>query len=795
MKKSLLFIMLTALTAPVVLGQSEWAYVECFQSLGSTVQSPTSLQNSDVYLDRNGKPWVSIYSQSTTRIGTTVNGIWTYWEAPDPEGLPFPVPTTQHEFASVVFDNNNDLWVTTAGFSRSLYRLSGGNWQFITSTANVNEAMMFENDNNIYIRFDHMVRRFHPSSSGFMTTLYQQPSAGTTPIRAMAKRSDGELALYKRGNESDTLVIVSALGQAVSYDISGLFQELGGTQFRSDLSYDSEGRLFMYLSTGYVHTIVEFDGGEYTYYQMDTPASMPDAMCNNMVMENDTIHLFYDRHLVTFRNGEFSTDNVMNAPSWNTFGRSKMNFRRDAAGNTWYIGRIPPVGEYVLCVLNPHGLNTFQGRTFIDWNQNGVFDSGDEPVSMAVETPTGYTLANALGTYNVFGFDPSQQMTVAAVAPQYFEFTTPDSYTFTPVSDPAADRDFGIYPMQEVQDLRVSHTSTACRPGFNVTQWVSYGNHGTLTTDATVRFVYDPQLTFVSASPEPDEVDGNVLIWERPQLAPFANGTVQANFTLGADASIQDTLFGSVTIDPVDTDHEPSDNEYAAVNPITGSYDPNDKTATPTDIIWPDTWLDYRVRFQNTGNDTAFNVYILDTLSSFLDLGSLAVTGYSHPARYALTGNLLEFWFDDILLPDTFTNEPLSHGFFHYRIRTKDNMVPGDAVYNTAYIYFDFNQPIITNTTVNTVPEPNHVQQMEQQGPWTVFPNPTEGSFQLQSHAQMAGPLDVVLYDLQGRAMMRQQWTDVSGIKTVNTSQCASGFYLLEIIAGGQRTISRVVLR
>jgi uncharacterized repeat protein (TIGR01451 family) len=58
--------------------------------------------------------------------------------------------------------------------------------------------------------------------------------------------------------------------------------------------------------------------------------------------------------------------------------------------------------------------------------------------------------------------------------------------------------------------------------------------------------------------------------------------------------------------------------------PIFGAYDPNDKQVFPIgftnqNIIPPNTKLEYLVRFQNTGNDTAFTVFVIDTLDSNLN--------------------------------------------------------------------------------------------------------------------------------------------------------------------------------
>ena len=76
---------------------------------------------------------------------------------------------------------------------------------------------------------------------------------------------------------------------------------------------------------------------------------------------------------------------------------------------------------------------------------------------------------------------------------------------------------------------------------------------------------------------------------------------------------------------------------------IRNSYDPNDKQVFPKGVsaagnIEPGTWLTYRLRFINKGNDTAYMVRIVDTLSNDLDLGSLQFGASSHPFLPKISG-------------------------------------------------------------------------------------------------------------------------------------------------------------
>lgn len=143
-----------------------------------------------------------------------------------------------------------------------------------------------------------------------------------------------------------------------------------------------------------------------------------------------------------------------------------------------------------------------------------------------------------------------------------------------------------------------------------------------------------------------------------------------------------------------------------------GSYDPNDKAAIPLGsgpehFIPANQELEYKIRFQNTGTDTAFTVVIRDTISNLLDMSTFESGISSHD--YVLDieeENILVFTFNNILLPDSTVNWTASNGFVEFKISPIAEVVPDDKIENSAAIFFDFNEPIITNTVLRTIETP-----------------------------------------------------------------------------------------
>ena len=160
----------------------------------------------------------------------------------------------------------------------------------------------------------------------------------------------------------------------------------------------------------------------------------------------------------------------------------------------------------------------------------------------------------------------------------------------------------------------------------------------------------------------------------------------------------------------------PNDNgnifEVEQCRPVIGAYDPNIKEAFPhgfgPDHLIPAAQeLQYTIHFQNVGTDMARNVTIRDTLSPELDLGTFRAAGGSHDHQWhLLPGRVLVVQYPEILLPDSTSNEPESHGFFAFSIQSRAGIVPAAIIENRAGIYFDFNPPIITNTVTHQIEKP-----------------------------------------------------------------------------------------
>ncbi len=220
---------------------------------------------------------------------------------------------------------------------------------------------------------------------------------------------------------------------------------------------------------------------------------------------------------------------------------------------------------------------------------------------------------------------------------------------------------------------------------------------------------------------------------------------------------------------------------------VIGSWDPNDKQAFPAGVdaahyIDQNQPIEYLIRFQNTGTDTAFTVVIRDTLSPGLDPASIRPGAASHPYSWRLSGEgILTVVFDPILLPDSNVNEAASHGFVQFRINQRRDNPIGTRIENRAGIYFDFNEPVITNSVFHTVGKDFLAVSVTSPKPLRLrlWPNPAARRVVLELDGLVSPGRRLVLRDLAGRQV--GAWPLVSSRQEIQRQGLPAGVYWLEL--------------
>jgi len=243
-------------------------------------------------------------------------------------------------------------------------------------------------------------------------------------------------------------------------------------------------------------------------------------------------------------------------------------------------------------------------------------------------------------------------------------------------------------------------------------------------------------------------------------------------------------------------DYTPWNNVNYYNNTVVGSWDPNFKevsprgTGTPGYITTNDSVLNYTIHFQNTGTYAAQKVVLIDTLDSNLDITSLLPYWSNH--NYVTEVNesgVVKFTFNNINLPDSTSNPFGSIGIIMYSIHQKPNLANGTQIKNSASIYFDYNAPVKTNTTLNTIDNGSGVKEINQTEVFdlTVYPNPASQSVSLLINSSEASAnAKVKFYNILGSEMLAQtvKLTAGKNVLTADVSSLAAGMYFVEITEG-----------
>lgn len=227
--------------------------------------------------------------------------------------------------------------------------------------------------------------------------------------------------------------------------------------------------------------------------------------------------------------------------------------------------------------------------------------------------------------------------------------------------------------------------------------------------------------------------------------------------------------FGFVTTVPEDDEDDFVEIDCQTVR---ASCDPNEKLVKPTGItanryISAKDELEYQINFQNTGNDTAFLIVVRDTLNdNVVDIGSVVSGVSSHPYSFRIYGQgILEWKFQNILLPDSNINEAESHGFVKFKVNQVNNNPKGTVISNHAGIYFDFNAPVLTAdatvTVYDTVFQATGIKQLSiDNNPLSVkvYPNPfsNTATIRIMNTEQGIMNYELKIYDLLGREVHHQ---------------------------------------
>lgn len=356
-------------------------------------------------------------------------------------------------------------------------------------------------------------------------------------------------------------------------------------------------------------------------------------------------------------------------------------------------------------------------------------------------------------------------------------------------------------------DASVSVSSNCYVPGDTSLMKVWAGDwwrvyyYNCLSLTSSVTLTLDSKLSYAGYydGKAPASVVGKVITWNLSgtDLAHFSS---RVKVAVATTATLGDTLRSTAYVAPATgvTDPNTANNTYVYSRVVVSAFDPNMKEAAPSGkgkegFIGKNTPMTYTIHFQNTGTAPARNITILDTLESDLVASSFHMISSTHNAVVYQEGKVLKFRFNNIYLPDSNADYYGSMGSITFGILPVRDLVAGTEIKNRAGIYFDYNEPIITNYALNTIDNTTSIQHISIGNlAATVYPNPANTLLNI-SVANNAS-ISVTMVDMLGRAIANEQ--SQNGNISINTQNLAAGMYLLSIRdAEGNQQNTKVMVK
>ena len=498
-----------------------------------------------------------------------------------------------------------------------------------------------------------------------------------------------------------------------------------------------------------------------------------------------------------------------------TIHATSLSIQNDSIRVSWDIPSNAPFGGYDLslslyhysqfstCFYGPTicyrpqafsiGRSVISGSVFYDANQDSIFNIGDGTLSnrkILLLPENIITLSNDFGGYSFFA--DTGIHTIVILNDSSFYSVNNDSITIDLDSSNVDSLDFAIYPTFFKYNTKV-YLSGRSRCNTLQEYNLSFSSSSIVPVNLVIKFFHSSNTQYIGSSFSPDSIVGDTVYFSVLNFN-YGNGSIIIQLQIPSQGN-------SILFVPIVNTFDLGGNFVATtsnklVQTVSCSFDPNDKSVNPNGeqaqhyTFFGDP-LFYTIRFQNTGNDTAYDVHIIDTIDTKLDLSTLEIISSSHPLNIEIGSNrVINFSFNNIMLPDSFVDEPASNGYVSYTIRTLDSLPEMTLIKNRAYIFFDQNSPVKTNQTFNTMVSLKPVGIDNLIGPDEVlfYPNPFNESITLTNLNNNKSPYQLSIIDIQGRELYNNIINTNNYI--IDLHNLSSGIYFCKLLNIKTNTLS-----
>jgi hypothetical protein len=300
-------------------------------------------------------------------------------------------------------------------------------------------------------------------------------------------------------------------------------------------------------------------------------------------------------------------------------------------------------------------------------------------------------------------------------------------------------------------------------------------------SDATVIILLDSNTQLVNSSPNYSLQSGNKLIYNLTNINTINGALINLKVIYSnSKYKINEYVKHLVTITSTYPE-DSTDNKDSIVQKMVYSYDPNAKYSIPQGKIISDlNHIRYYIQFQNEGNAEARRVMIIDTLDTRIPVYEFQMVASSHAYSVSLRNNVVTWIFDNINLPPKSLDDKGSQGYVIFDAKIISNIGVGDSIKNKAFIYFDYNEPIVTNLSI--IKRIEDLPQIDETDyTFRVFPNPATSTVTIENKINVFQ--NVKVYNMLGQEVVDLQLDPIG--KTIQSiSQWPRGMYFIRSTKG-----------
>jgi Leucine-rich repeat (LRR) protein len=469
---------------------------------------------------------------------------------------------------------------------------------------------------------------------------------------------------------------------------------------------------------------------------------------------------------------QYVQDEILNNGYTNCFVNSYCSFV--PAGNYYTIESINKIDN------NTNGCDNQDGNFL---NLKLIISNGSNATTFIPDSTGSYSYGVKEGSYTIFPvlenpayYTISPKSTVISFPETSSPFLT--NYCITPN---------GIHNDLEIMILPIDNA----RNNFDSKYKIVYKNKGTVTLSETVNLTFDANaLNLETANPIVSSQSSGNLNWNFSNLQPQETRNIFVTLKVKPSVSNGYLLKYKASISS-SNDETPQDNSFDISQVVMNTTNSNDKICLEGDGITPSKigdYLHYMIRFENTSSSIARNVVLKDIIDiSKFDISTLVPLSGSHLFDTKITDNTVEFIFQNINLPIDAVN---NKGYVVFKIKTLPELVLGDEITNSASIYFDYYQPIISNIAKTNILALN-TQDIILSDFFLIYPNPVKNILTIVDKKQ-SEISSIAIYNNLGQ-LVQMYINATNNSESINVSQLRTGLYFIKIDSKKGSIVSKFI--